>query len=147
MPRNPQAASLDADQLTAVLNASHCTTMGSAADDANWATPLDPDFVAGKKALAAGEWHEAISALKLAALRDPLNADIQNYIGYAYRQLRELKQAFVHFQRAVSFNPRHRGAHQHMGEAYLTLGNVAKAEEHLAALEGICLIPCEESGI
>ena len=35
----------------------------------------------------------AITALKLAALRDPRNADIQNYIGYAYRRLRQLGPA------------------------------------------------------
>ena len=26
------------------------------------------------------------------------------------------------------------------------MGNLAKAEEHLAALRKICLIPCEETG-
>ena len=30
------------------------------------------------------------------------------------------------------------------GEAYLIVHNLAKAEEHLAALQKICLIPCEE---
>ena len=33
-----------------------------------------------------------------------------------------------------------------MGEAYLTFGNLAAAEEHLAALERVCLIPCDEYG-
>ena len=47
---------------------------------------------------------------------------------------------------ALTFNPRHRAAHQHRGEAYLTIGNLAAAEEHLAALERICLIPCDEYG-
>ena len=40
---------------------------------------------------------DAIAALKLAALRDPRNADIQNYIGYAYRRLRQLGPA-MHWQ-------------------------------------------------
>ena len=122
-----------------------CTTMASVADEADWAQ-LDPDFVAGKKALAAGEWASAIAALKLAALRDPRNADIQNYIGYAYRRLRQLEPAFAHYQQAIIFNPRHRGAHQHLGESYLAIGNLVEAEEHLAALESICLIACEEYG-
>ena len=74
-----------------------CTTMGSIADVADWAQ-LDPDFTAGKKALGAGDWNGAIAALKLAALRDPQNADIQNYIGYAYRRLRQLELAFAHYQ-------------------------------------------------
>jgi len=39
---------------------------------------------------------------------------------------------------------RHRSAHEHLGEAYLVQGDLSKAEEHLATLERICLIPCEE---
>jgi tetratricopeptide (TPR) repeat protein len=81
---------------------------------------------------------------KLAALRDPQNADIQNYIGYAYRRLRQLEPAFAHYQQALAFNPRHRSAHEHLGEAYLVKGDLVKAQEHLAALQDICLIPCIE---
>jgi Flp pilus assembly protein TadD len=122
-----------------------CTTMGSLAESADWAQ-LDPDFAAGKKAMAAGNWTGAIAALKSAALRDPRNADIQNYIGYGYRRLQQLEPAFAHYRQALTFNPRHRPAHEHMGEAYLTIGNLTAAEEHLAALERICLIPCDEYG-
>ena len=120
-----------------------CTTMASVALDAEWAQ-LDADFKAGKKALVAEDWNGAIKAFELAALRDPLNADIQNYIGYAYRRLRQLGPAIGHYQQALTLNPRHRGAHEHLGEAYLVLGDSAKAEQLLAALENICLIPCEE---
>lgn len=120
-----------------------CSTMGPGAGDTDWAQ-LDPDFADGKKALAAGDWNAAILALELAALRDPQSADIQNYIGYAYRRLRQLEPAFTHYRRAVALNPRHRSAHEHLGEAYLVKGDLAKAEAHLAALEDICLIPCVE---
>jgi hypothetical protein len=41
-------------------------------------------------------------------------------------------------------NPRHRGAHEYIGEAYLMVHDLPKAEEHLAALQQICLVPCEE---
>jgi tetratricopeptide (TPR) repeat protein len=120
-----------------------CTTMGSLGDVADWAQ-LDPDFVAGKKALIVKDWNGAIAAFKLAALRDPQNADIQNYIGYAYRRLRQLDLALVHYRQALVFNSRHRSAHEHLGEAYLIKDNLGKAEEHLAALQDICLIPCTE---
>jgi tetratricopeptide (TPR) repeat protein len=120
-----------------------CTTMASIASDADWAQ-LDPDFKAGKRALGAEDWNGAIAALELAALRDPLNADIQNYIGYAYRRLRQLGPAIGHYQQALMRNPRHRSAHEHLGEAYLVLGDSVKAEQLLAALENLCLIPCEE---
>jgi tetratricopeptide (TPR) repeat protein len=121
-----------------------CTTMASVESDADWAQ-LEPDFKAGKKALGAEDWSGAIAAFELAALRDPLNADIQNYIGYAYRRLRQLGPAIGHYQQALTLNPRHRSAHEHLGEAYLVLGQPAKAAQLLAALENLCLIPCEES--
>lgn len=123
-----------------------CTTMASvasAASDADWAE-LEPDFMAGKKALGAQDWNGAIAAFELAALRDPLNADIQNYIGYAFRRLRQLEPAMGHYQQALALNPRHRSAREHLGEAYLVLGEPARAEQLLAELEDLCLIPCEE---
>jgi tetratricopeptide (TPR) repeat protein len=132
-------------QLAATEEWPICSTMESLAESAAWAQ-LDPDFAAGKKAMAAGDWNGAIAALKSAALRDPRNADIQNYIGYSYRRLRQLELAFAHYRQALTFNPRHRAAHEHMGEAYLTIGNPVAAEEHLAALERICLIRCDEHG-
>jgi hypothetical protein len=46
----------------------------------------------------------------------------------------------------LKLNPRHRGAHEYLGEAYLMIRNLAKAEEHLAALQRICLLPCAEYG-
>ena len=105
---------------------------------------LDPDFAAGKAAIQAKDWNGAIRSLSSAALRDTRNADIQNYLGYAYRHLRQMDLAFKHYARALELDPRHRGAHEYVGEAYLIVDNPAKAEEHLAALQKICLIPCEE---
>jgi tetratricopeptide (TPR) repeat protein len=119
-----------------------CTTMASL----DVVDGLDPDFAAGKKALAAANWAAAITALELAVLRDPSNADIQNYIGYAHHRLRQWGPAMQHYQRALAFNRRHRGAHEHLGELYLALGEPTKAADELAALEDICLIPCEEFG-
>jgi tetratricopeptide (TPR) repeat protein len=121
-----------------------CTTMAAMGSEADWAE-LDPDFAAGKKALVAEDWHRAIAALKLAALRDPRNADIQNYIGYAYRRLRQLGPAMQHYQQALLLNRRHRSAHEHLGELYLVLGEPAKAGQQLETLEEICLIPCVET--
>ena len=105
---------------------------------------LDPEYAAGKAAIAAKDWSTAIKLLSSAALRDTRNADIENYLGYAYRQSGQLQAAFAHYERALQLNPRHRGAHEYIGEAYLLTNNLSKAEEHLAALGRICLIPCEE---
>jgi len=120
-----------------------CSSMGSLAESADWAA-LDPDFAAGKRAIVAGDWNAAIKALASAALRDDRNADIQNYLGYAYRRLRQLDQATRHYERALTLDPRHRSAHEHLGEVYLVQGDLGKAEAQLAALADICLIPCDE---
>jgi Flp pilus assembly protein TadD len=143
---NPRAAQLGASE---AIQASAepwpiCSMMSSIADVADWAQ-LDPDFAAGKKALVAEDWNGAIAALKLAALRDPRNADIQNFIGYAYRRLRQLGPAMHHYQQAILLNRRHRSAHEHLGELYLVLGEPAKAGQQLETLEEICLIPCVET--
>ena len=122
------------------------TAIGDATDEAPAGAQLDPDYAAGKRAIAAKDWNAAIKALSSVALRDTRNADIQNYLGYAYRHTGQLELAFKHYQRALDLNPRHRGAHEYVGEAYLIVNNPAKAEEHLAALQRICLIPCEEYG-
>jgi len=107
---------------------------------------LERDYADGVKAIEAKNWSDAIRLLSSAALRDTRNADIQNYLGFAYRNAGDLSAAFLHYNRALTLNPRHRGAHEYIGEAYLMIGNRAKAEEHLAALKKICLLPCEEYG-
>ena len=113
-------------------------------DDNPAAAALDPDYAAGKKAIEVKDWNAAIKSLTLASLRDTRNPDLQNYLGYAYRNAGQMELAFKHYARALQLNPRHRGAHEYVGEAYLMVNNLAKAEEHLAALQKICLIPCEE---
>ena len=112
--------------------------------DLQAATAADPDYAAGRKAVEARDWNAAIKYFSSAALRAPDNADVQNYLGYAHRKAGMLEPAFKHYQRALELNPRHRGAHEYVGEAYLMVDNLAKAEEHLAALDRICLLPCEE---
>jgi tetratricopeptide (TPR) repeat protein len=120
-----------------------CSSIGAAGSEADWAE-IDPDLAAGKKSLAKSEWANAITALEFAAVRDPRNADIQTYIGYGYARLSQLGPAMGHFQQALLLNPRHRGAHEHLGELFLALDEPAQAEQQLAALKQICLIPCEE---
>jgi Flp pilus assembly protein TadD len=143
--RNPLVASLGIGSPATVATEAWpiCSAMTALGTESDWAE-LDPDFAAGKKALAAEDWRGAIAALRLAALLDPRNADIQNYIGYAYRRLGELGPAMGHYQQALMFNPRHRSAREHLGELYLSLDEPDKAEEQRAALSEICLIGCDE---
>jgi Flp pilus assembly protein TadD len=120
------------------------TAVGDPKDETPAAESLDPEYAAGKAAIETKNWDAAIRSLSSAARRDTRNADIQNYLGYAYRHTGQLDLAFKHYERALQLNPRHRGAHEYIGEAYLMTNDLPKAEQHLGALQEICLIPCEE---
>ena len=135
------AAGFIAAAALATCTALPCHAVGSDTDPQEAA---DPEYAAGKKAIDAKDWNAAIKFFSSSELRAPDNADIQNYLGYAYRKAGKLDPAFKHYKRALELNPRHRGAHEYIGEAYLMVNNLAKAEEHLAALDRICLLPCEE---
>jgi len=108
------------------------------------AAARDPDYAAGKQAMEKKDWPEAARRFARAAAGDPNNPDLQNYLGYSYRNLKQFDLAFKHYQRAIVLDPRHRGAHEYIGETYLLTGDVASAEKHLAALREICLLSCEE---
>jgi Flp pilus assembly protein TadD len=104
----------------------------------------DEDYAAGKRAVEKKEWAEAARRFKRAELRNPDNADLQNILGFSYRNLKQYELAFKYYRRAIELDPRHRGAHEYIGEAYLMMGDLTGAEKHLEALKSICLLPCEE---
>lgn len=114
-------------------------------DDANDQALLqDEDYAAGLAALKAGDPDGALRRFESARRRFPDSADLHNELGFAHRKLRQMDKAFEHYKRALLIEPRHRGAHEYIGEAYLMVGDVAGAQRHLAALRSICLLPCEE---
>ena len=117
----------------------------SRAVDTDPSPPLSAEHAAGKKAIEDKDWNRAIQTLTVAARRDGRNADIQNLLGYAYRNAGQLEAAFKHYQQALKLEPRHLGAHEYIGEVYLIANNPVKAEEHLALLKQYCTTAvCEE---
>jgi Flp pilus assembly protein TadD len=120
------------------------TAMAAGTDTMPAAAPRDPDYENGKKAVEAKNWKLALDLFGRAAARGPGNADIHNYLGYAYRKSGNLDAAFKSYGEALRLDPKHKGAHEYVGEAYLMVNNLAKAEEHLAALDKICFFSCEE---
>jgi len=109
--------------------------------------PADPQFTAAVAAINDGRYPEAITLMEAYVARSEANAqdaDAQNWLGYAYRKSGNYDAAFLHYDKALAINPKHRGAHEYMGEAYLLLGNLPQAEEHLKVLDKICWLPCSE---
>ncbi|MFO1314626.1 MAG: tetratricopeptide repeat protein [Burkholderiales bacterium] len=114
--------------------------------DANVTAPpsSNADFDLGFEAVKARDWDRAVYHLAIAAKAEPANADVQNLLGFAYRNQKKLDLAFTHYREALRLDPNHRGAHEYIGETYLLAGDKAKAQQHLAALERICGKGCDE---
>ena len=136
-------ATLAAALATTLFAASSCALADPEETDSG-AAARDPDYAAGKLAIERKDWKAAAEHLGKAALRDPGNADLQNYLGYSYRNQRRYDLAFDHYKRALKLDPRHKGAHEYIGETYLRVGDRQGAEKHLAELRKLCPLGCEQ---
>ena len=92
------------------------------------------------------DWKGAAAAMQAALTSNPNNADYHSLYAYSLRKggTSDMDQVFKHYNEALRLDPKHRGAHEYLGEAYLQVGNVAKAKEHLAQLDKLCFFGCSE---
>jgi Tfp pilus assembly protein PilF len=95
---------------------------------------------AAREAIAKSDWRSAQFATLQAIAQEPDNADAHNLLAYTYRKQEKphLAKAFEHYRIALRLDPRHKGSHEYIGEAYLMDNKLESAEQHLAALEEIC---------
>jgi tetratricopeptide (TPR) repeat protein len=116
---------------------------GANADDA---TPTDPVIATARAAIARKDWAAAQAGLKQALAANPNQADYHNLYAYSVRKgpNPDMALVFTHYGEALRIDPKHRAAHEYSGEAYLQVDDVAKAKEHLAALDKLCRFGCEE---
>ena len=93
-----------------------------------------------RKALASQDYSTAMRELNVAVRDAPQNADVHNLMGYTYRKRAnpDLTKAFEHYYTALRIDPRHKGAHEYIGQAYLMDKRLPQAEQHLVELEKIC---------
>jgi Flp pilus assembly protein TadD len=92
----------------------------------------------------AQRWAQAVAELQRAPLTS--NADWHNLMGFALRKKSppDLPGAERHYDEALRLKPDHRGALEYSGELYLMKGDLARAEQRLAALQRACPSGCEE---
>jgi len=97
-----------------------------------------------EQAIADERFNVAYELLAAEVLRDADNADIHNLLGYAARKLGNLAESEAHYFKALSLDPKHKGALEYMGELYLTLNRPDEALKLLERLEKICWLGCDE---
>ncbi len=102
------------------------------------------NFKKGKSAVQSEQYETAIQHLLKASYESPKNADVFNLLGFSYRKLGKFDQSFDYYNKALSINPKHRGANEYIGELYLQTNNLAGAEKHLKVLDKVCWFGCAE---
>lgn len=104
----------------------------------------NPDFAAGRKAVERKNWGEAVKRFRQVVAKEPDNADGHNMLGYSLRWQGDLSGAIVSYERALKIDPKHRGALQYSGIAFVKSGDVVRAQQNLAKLKDICGVNCDE---
>ena len=104
----------------------------------------DPDYTAAVRAIKAKDFGGAIRLLDGVVARDGANADAYNWLAYATRRNGDPAKAIPLYEKALTLDPKHRGAHEYIGEAYLVLDDPKRAREHLARLDSLCLFSCSQ---
>jgi tetratricopeptide (TPR) repeat protein len=108
---------------------------------------LDDDSIyeAGRDLAMAGRYGEAITVLAMAA--DKTDPRILNYLGYSHRKAGRISVGLGYYQEALRIDPNYTLVREYLGEAYLTLGDVASARTQLDEIEKRCGTGCREYGL
>ena len=91
----------------------------------------------------ATDYRGAMAILDKIIAKDPRNPDALNLMGFCDRKLGNTDEALEYYNKALAIKPNHVGANEYLGELYLELKNLPKAEERLKVLAKACN-GCEE---
>jgi Tfp pilus assembly protein PilF len=117
---------------------------GGGASEQPAAKPADPNYTRAKAMIEARDYANAVPLLQQVVAKDPKNADAYNLMGFATRKSGNPNGSLQYYQQALAIDPRHLGAHEYIGEAYLMLDQPAQADQHLARLDSLCVFGCAE---
>ncbi|HSE75771.1 MAG TPA: tetratricopeptide repeat protein [Dongiaceae bacterium] len=117
---------------------------GYAAGSSSSEPAAQPDLYKQAKELVDDQQYaQAIPLLQKSIQQKGEYADALNLLGFSNRKLGDMTKAMTYYTKALNKEPKHLGANEYMGELYLEMNNLPKAEERLAVLKGACG-NCEE---
>jgi predicted Zn-dependent protease len=113
-------------------------------NDKTGANQLDQDQVYSVAYWQAkgGEHAAALATLRTAP--DQADPRIQTMIGFTLRKLGRVDEAMGYYQRVLAAYPDRTTTRQYLGEAFLQIGDVARAREQLAEIASRCGVACED---
>ena len=89
-----------------------------------------------------GDYDAALATLRSAANQD--DPRVQTMIGFTLRKLGRVDEAFGYYFKALATRPDATTTRQYLGEAYLQIGDPARAREQLAEIAKRCGTACED---
>jgi predicted Zn-dependent protease len=89
-----------------------------------------------------GHYDAALTTLRSAANQD--DPRVQTMTGFTLRKLGRVDEAFGYYFKALASRPDATTTRQYLGEAYLQIGDPARAREQLAEIAKRCGTACED---
>jgi Flp pilus assembly protein TadD len=134
-------------QLLAVLAFGMFLLTGSAHAAGSSDTPAETDLaemMAARNHIKAERYKDAIPQLQKVIAQQPQNTDAWNLLAYSQRKMDDLTASLENYKKALSIDPSHKDAHEYLGELYLRMGDLAKAEKQLKRLDNLCFFGCDQ---
>ncbi|MGE3872323.1 MAG: tetratricopeptide repeat protein [Parvibaculaceae bacterium] len=103
-----------------------------------------PDLAAIRAEIAAKDYKGAIADLNGLIDQGVQHPDIYNLMGYSLRKSGDPRTALSFYRKALEFDPDHKGALEYLGELYVEMGDIGKAQANEARLAQLCPQGCEE---
>ena len=86
-------------------------------------------------AAVEGNAELALKEIRMAAKYNPNDSKIYNEWGTIYTDMKQYDKAIELYGKALLLDPKLAEAHEYIGEAYLEIGNIAEAKQHLTILQ------------
>jgi tetratricopeptide (TPR) repeat protein len=102
------------------------------------------EMLAARDHVKAERYKDAIPQLQKVIVQQSQNADAWNLLAYSQRKLDDLAASLENYKKALSIDPSHKDAHEYLGELYLRMGDLAKAEKQLKRLDNLCFFGCDQ---
>jgi tetratricopeptide (TPR) repeat protein len=102
------------------------------------------EYAAAVRLIKHDKCAEALPHLNNALQKRPDDADVLNYLGYCQRIIGNYQFSLDYYAKALTIDPNHKGVHEYLGELYLKMNQLDKANSELTALATLCPRGCDE---
>jgi tetratricopeptide (TPR) repeat protein len=92
-----------------------------------------------------GDYDAALAELRDAGAILGPHPDVLTYMGFANRKKGAREVALSYYSAALSIAPEHLSANEYLGEYYVEIGDMAKAQAQLDKLNALCPFGCEQT--